>query len=157
MDDIFMSRFFNGNVEGVALLVRTIFGKDDLDVAEVTAQEELKGLKGQGAPRHPCGRRLGQALQHRGVAGRTVRDPELRHASGEQAQARRQNGGHSRELRGFFTESDVLGLCIVSPPVPHRADAPWWRWGRRRQGIRLSRAHHLREGSAETVAPRLEG
>jgi hypothetical protein len=47
MDDVFMSRFFDGNVEGATLLVRTILGRDDLEVTQVTTQEELKGLKGR--------------------------------------------------------------------------------------------------------------
>ena len=47
IDDVFMSKVFDGNVEGATLLVRTILGKPDLEVTDVRTQEELKNLQGR--------------------------------------------------------------------------------------------------------------
>ena len=47
IDDVFMSKVFDGNVEGATLLVRTVLGKPDLDVTDVRTQEELKNLQGR--------------------------------------------------------------------------------------------------------------
>ena len=115
MDDVFMSRFFDGSVEGATLLVRTILGRDDLEVAQVTTQEELKGLKG---------RRVRLDILAGDGAGRFSIEVQRDERGADERRAALHSAmllANKIELGGgmedipeidvvFITESDVLGL-----------------------------------------------
>lgn len=47
MDDIFMTKVFDGNVRAAGYVLRTILNKPDLKVTSVTAQKVLKNLTGR--------------------------------------------------------------------------------------------------------------
>ena len=116
MDDVFMSSFFDGSVEGATLLVRTILGRDDLEVAQVTTQEELKGLKGRRV-RLDILAGDGSGRLYNIEVQRDERGADERRAALHSAMLlanKLEPGGGMEDIPEidvvFITESDVLGL-----------------------------------------------
>ena len=49
LDDAFMTVFFNKNIEATELVLRIILDKDDIEIMEVIAQDDVPSLQGRGA------------------------------------------------------------------------------------------------------------